>query len=57
MITRMHCRHVDYELTAEDLELNEICIPPYYRCYLSSYSRTTTPIKCYRTTRVLSIIS
>tara|TARA_Y100000004_G_scaffold192835_1_gene254108 strand:+ start:206 stop:400 length:195 start_codon:yes stop_codon:yes gene_type:complete len=24
MITRMHCRHVDYELTAEDLELGEI---------------------------------
>ncbi len=21
MITRMHCRHVDYELTAEDLEI------------------------------------
>ena len=23
MITRSHCRHVDYELTAEDLELHE----------------------------------
>jgi len=23
MITRSHCRHVDYELTAEDLELHD----------------------------------
>jgi len=23
MITRMNCRHVDYELTSEDLELGE----------------------------------